>query len=288
MTAVRGPAVIRRRVGAALKQLRMQQGLHLQAVAQQLEVSSSKLSRLETGHVAPRIRDVRDLLEIYQAPVETRERIMQWAQDAKEQGWWQPVTATGSADLDLYISLEAEADKIRMYSLQVSGLLQTEAYARMILSGIASDAPPEDLDKLVEVRIGRQRVIDPMRSDAEPVVLHAVLDEAALHRGPTGPILGDQLTELLVRSSWPNVNIQVLPFSRGYANVLSTFAIFEPREARDGVVVNVESSGQDDYFDSPSDVAKYEQIWESVLARALDPEQSTELIRELLTQRTRS
>ena len=132
-----GPVVLRRRLGSVLKRLRSERGLHLDVVARQLEISPSKLSRLETGQVVPKIRDVRDLLLLYQAPNELTERMMRWAAEAKEPGWWHPFSAATAADLDLYISLEVEARKIRMYSLPISGLLQTEEYARMLLAGAA-------------------------------------------------------------------------------------------------------------------------------------------------------
>lgn len=282
MTAGHGPVVIRRRLGAALKQLRGERGLHLQAVARELEVSSSKLSRLETGQVAPRLRDVRDLLEIYRAPSDVRDRILVWAQEAKEPGWWQPFSTAVAGDLDLYISLETEARKIRMYSLPVSGLLQTTDYARMLLTGAAPNSQPEELDKLIEIRVGRKVVLDLNRSDAPPVVLHVVLDEAALHRGPRGPIMTGQLIALLEQSEWPNITVQVLPFEAGYIIPTSTFAIFEPRDSEDGVVVNVESAGQDAYFDTPADIAKYDEMWGNVLTAALNPQRSQDRIRNVL------
>jgi transcriptional regulator with XRE-family HTH domain len=284
MTVTHGPIVIRRRLGAVLKRLRGEHGLDLQGVARQLEISPSKLSRLESGQVAPRIRDVRDLLEIYQAPTDLRTRALQWAYESKEPGWWQPFSAAIPNDLDLYISLEAEARQIRMFSLPISGLLQTEAYARMLLSGAAPQCSPAELDRLIEIRVGRQVVLKAGRPESAPVELHVVLDEAALHRGVPGPVMREQLEELLVRSQWPNVTLQLLPFQAGYSMASSTFAIFEPRDASDATVVNVESTGQDAYFDSAGEVAKYESIWTDIVGRARDPLQSRELVSHALSR----
>jgi transcriptional regulator with XRE-family HTH domain len=280
MTVTHGPIVLRRRLGAVLKKLRGERGLDLQGVARQLEISPSKLSRLETGQVAPRIRDVRDLLEIYEAPADLRSRVLQWASEAKEPGWWQPFSAAIPNDLDLYISLEAEARQIKMFSLPISGLLQTEAYARMLLSGAAPRCSPSELDRLVEIRVGRQVIMND-RPEAAAVQLHVVLDESALHRG-TVPVMREQLRELLRRSHWPNVTLQVLRFDAGYVMATSTFAIFEPRDETDVTVVNVESTGQDAYFDTAGEVAKYESVWADVVERALDADQSRDLIGRVL------
>lgn len=280
-TETHGPVVVRRRLGAVLKRLRGELGLPLDQVARQLEISPSKLSRLETGQVAPRIRDVRDLLEIYEAPADLRTRALTWADLAKEPGWWQPFSAAIPADLDMYISLEAEAQKIMMYSLPVSGLLQTERYARALLAGGAPHATPAQLERLVEIRIRRQRIVDPHRSDAPAVALHVVLDEASLHRGVSGPILREQLEELLTRATWSNITLQVLPFDAGWVMASSTFAIFEPRESTDWTVVNVESAGNDAYFDSPGDVGRYRAMWNDVVDRSLDPAASRALLQRL-------
>jgi transcriptional regulator with XRE-family HTH domain len=276
-----GPIVVRRRLGSVLRRLRGELGLRLEEVARRLEISPSKLSRLETGQVAPRIRDVRDLLEMYQAPVDVRERMMRWTEEAKEPGWWQPFSDASITDLDLYISLEAEARQIKIFSLPISGLLQTEPYARMVLSGAVPDCTPDELDQLVRIRIGRQHILDRERAEVPPVQLHAVLDEAALHRGTHRQIIRDQLGELVRRSHWPNVELQVLPFDAGFNRASGTFAIFEPRDPGDQEVVNVESTGQDAYFESAGEVAKYRMIWADVLSGALDAERSRELIARL-------
>lgn len=283
MTMTHGPVVIRRRLGFVLKQLRGQQGMLLDVVARQLEISPSKLSRIETGQVEPKIRDVRDLLEIYGAGAEVREQAMQWASDAKEPGWWQPFSVQVTADLDLYISLEVEAHAVAIYSLPINGLLQTPAYARAVLTGAVPEASPEEIDTLVDIRMRRQAVIDPDRPDAPPLRLHAILDESALlRRPPDEAVMADQLRALLRRSELANVTLQVLPFRAGYTRVSSTFAIFDPRLQTDWPVVNVESTGVDAYFDTPNELSKYRAIWQNVLDTALDPEASRELIRGML------
>jgi transcriptional regulator with XRE-family HTH domain len=285
VTAVQGPIVIRRRLGAALKQLRVDRKLHLDVVARQLEVSPSKISRLETGQVAPKLRDVRDLLEIYDAPSELRSRIMQWATDAKSPGWWQPFSASIFADLDLYISLESEARSVQMYSLEVSGLLQTESYARMLISGYGSHFTPVEVERLIEIRVRRQTVLDQSRENAEPLMLHVVLDEAALHRADDPNVLREQWEALLERLRLPNVELQILPFGAGFTSASSTFAVFEPREAGDRTVVNVESTGQDAYFDTEAEIGKYREIWSDLVRRALTPEESEKYVRLLLAGR---
>lgn len=284
MTVTHGPVVIRRRLGHVLKQLRVSRDLQLSQVAKQLEVSPSKLSRIETGQVDPKFRDVRDLLEIYEAPEETREQVFAWATDAKAAPWWQPFSATiAGADLDMLISLEAEARKKRNFSLPVAGLLQTETYARSLLRNALVNGPETEVERLVEIRMGRQSVIEPDRNDAPPLELHVVLDEAGLHRIADPSIMDGQIRTLLRRSDQPNVTLQVLPFSAGWSRATSTFSLFQPRESTaDWPVVNVESTGSDSYFDSEIAVSSYEQIWENVLTHALCPEDTRRLLRDRL------
>lgn len=286
MTVTHGPVVIRRRLGHVLKQLRVGRGKQLTDVAKLLEVSASKLSRIETGHVEPKFRDVRDLLEIYDAAPETRDQVLNWANEAKSPGWWQPFSVRVTADLDLYISLESEARAVLIYSTPISGLLQTGQYARDVLRGAIPDITDDELTTLADIRMGRQRVVAPDRSDEAPMELHAILDESALHRSPgSAETMRAQLRELVERSHRPNVVLRILPFSAGYTSATSTFAIFEPRSDQDWPVVNVESTGVDTYFDTPAEVHRYRAVWDDVAAKALDPDESRRLIEDVL-QRT--
>src|SRR2546421_11414435 len=97
MPASQGPGstIPRRRFGAELRRLREERGKLLIDVADDLLISSSKLSRLEKGHAAPQDRDVRDLLRYYgQSDTELGERMRRWASEGREPPWWQ-----GGADV---------------------------------------------------------------------------------------------------------------------------------------------------------------------------------------------
>lgn len=283
MTVAHGPVVIRRRLGHVLKQLRVGRGKQLSEIAKLLEVSPSKLSRIETGHVEPKFRDVRSLLDLYEAGTEVRDQVLNWANEAKSPGWWQPFSVRVTADLDLYISLESEARSVLIYSTPISGLLQTEQYAREMLRGAYPEVTGEEIATLTGIRMGRQRVVEPDRSDARPLDLHAVLDESALHRMPGSPAtMRDQLRELVTRSLRSNIVVQILPFSAGYTSGTSTFAIFEPLSDQDWTVVNVESTGLDTYFDTPAEVQRYRAVWDDVVANSLTSEDSRAYIEALI------
>src|SRR5712691_13112148 len=62
---VRSPTVRRRELGALLRALRNEKGLTVEQVAEQLLCSTSKVSRMETGHGVATPRDIRDLCDLY-------------------------------------------------------------------------------------------------------------------------------------------------------------------------------------------------------------------------------
>lgn len=283
MTVTHGPVVVRRRLGWALKRLRVQRERRLGEVARLLEVSASKLSRIETGQVEPKFRDVRDLLEIYEASDTDRDRILGWANEAKSPGWWQPLGTTSTGvDIDMLISLEAEARTKRMYSIPVAGLLQTEAYARLMLARVFAGRTDADLDRMVRIRLGRQQVIEPDRADAPPLELHVLLDEVALHRCADPGVLRGQVAELARRAGQDNVTLQILPFRAGWTTATSTFSIFDPRDPEiDWRVVNVEGTRSDTFVDGHAVVAEYEAVWDELLGLALSPQESLTVLDEV-------
>src|SRR5918997_6329887 len=223
MSPVRGPVVPRRRLGAELRTLREQAGLTLEDVAKELECSVSKVSRLETGQGIPKVRDVRDLLDRYGVTDPAhRDRLLRWVREGQRQGWWHDFSDVLAPDpedpllpdnLSRYVALEQDASEVRGFeNTLVHGLLQTEDYARAVLSAL-STADPEATDRLVEFRMRRQ---ERLYVDEDPLKIHVILDEAVLQRPVGGEqVMCGQLKRLLADAQRPNITIQVLPFSVG-------------------------------------------------------------------------
>jgi Domain of unknown function (DUF5753) len=106
----------------------------------------------------------------------------------------------------------------------VPGLLQTEEYARAVVS-TRPNTSDDQIEELVAARIQRQEVL----GREESPLLWTLIDEAALYREVGTPgIMNNQLRHLADLSRRPNVTIQVVPYSAGpHSGLLGAFAIAE-------------------------------------------------------------
>ena len=270
---VRSPTVRRRELGALLRKLRTDKGLTVEQAAEQLMFSMSKLSRMETGHGAPSRRDIRDLCALYEVTDEAeRKRMMNLAVEGRQAGWWQSY----DLDFDDYVGLEAAAVGLRYYQCTiVPGLLQTRAYAKAMIEVTIPKLTAERITELLEVKLTRQQVL--IRK--EPLLLWAVLDEAALHRMVGGrAVMAEQLDHLIEVADNANITIQIIPYGAGaHPGMDSTFNILEfagpvPK------LVYVEGLVGYYYLDRPADIDKYQQVFDYLSSLALNPKDSIGMI----------
>ena len=179
MAGTQSPTVRRRRLALELRRLRESAKLTCEEVAEQLECSASKISRVETGRVSVSPRDVRDMLQIYGVPESQREGLVQLARDSRQKGWWHAYSDTIQPHFATYLGLESAASEIRIYEVSlIPGLLQTEEYARTVISAGMVNSPRDDIERQVKLRMARQ----PTLTRDDPPKVWAVLDEAALRR----------------------------------------------------------------------------------------------------------
>src|SRR6201986_5518220 len=133
-TQISGPLLPRRKIAALLRQWREESGESLSEVAEQLLISTSKLSRLENAEGKPQQRDVRDLVEHYgKGKSPQAGQLTRWVKASAASGWWTDFSSDVMEPnrLDSHLAYEADATVERVYTLPfVPALLQTEAYAK--------------------------------------------------------------------------------------------------------------------------------------------------------------
>jgi transcriptional regulator with XRE-family HTH domain len=277
--AGRSPKVRRRRLGIELRQLREDAELTIEQVAARLEVSDSKISRIENGQVSATPRDVRDMAQLYGVSGERLENLKQLARETREKPWWgeysdlQPDSA----------AFEAEASSILMFAPMVlPGLLQTPDYARAVLRAILYDLPPEQVERRVEFRMKRQARL----AESAPPKLWAVIDEAILHRMIGDPAtMHHQLKSLVETARMPHVTLQLLPFSGGaHAGLDGPFIIIRFPEPTDRDMIYFEHTEWEHYLDDPGAISLHLSLFDHIRAAALKPDDSVKALNERAEQ----
>jgi transcriptional regulator with XRE-family HTH domain len=283
MAIEHSPTVRRRRLALELRRLREAAKLTCEEVADHLECSASKISRVETGRVSVSPRDVRDMLELYGVPVAQRESLVQLARDSRQKGWWHAFSDTMQPQFATYVGLESAASEIRIYEVSlIPELLQTEDYARAVIRSGMMSSPSDDIDRQVALRMARQPAIT--RDD--PPKVWAVLDEAALRRQVGGPgLMRLQLEHLLAHASLPNVALQVIPFGGGAHPAMGRpFIILVFPERVDTDVVYLEDLTSALYVEDVAEVDRYNVFFNHLRATALSFDDSSALITSVLKE----
>ncbi len=283
MASEHSPTVRRRRLALELRRLREAARLTCEEVADHLECSASKISRVETGRVSVSPRDVRDMLELYGVPDEQRESLVQLARDSRQKGWWHAFSDTMQPQLATYVGLESAASEIRIYEVSlIPGLLQTEDYARAVIRAGMMNSPSEDVERKVALRMARQ----PAVTRDDPPKIWAVLDEAALRRRVGGAgLMRLQLDHLLAQAALPNVAVQVIPFGGGAHPAMGRpFIILVFPERVDTDVVYLEDLTSALYVEDVAEVDRYNVFFNHLRATALSFDDSSALIASVLKE----
>ena len=225
MIAPASPTVRRRRLAAELRGIRESKGKSGDAVAAALKWSPSKISRYERARTGLRPGEVERLLDYYGITGPRRTLLLGLAEDAVQKGWWEEFSDTLSEDYKQFIGLEHEATSVAIWHVDVvAGLLQTEGYARHIISSYSRVEPvaPGMIGRLVRVRMRRQQVLD-----REDLQLSVVLDESILKRRIGDDfVMYDQLQHLAREADRPNLTLRILPLDAEHRVFGESFVIF--------------------------------------------------------------
>jgi transcriptional regulator with XRE-family HTH domain len=245
MASLFGTRVRRLRTAAGLTQAQLGELTHVVSTRiTQIERASGAKPTLELARALDAALGAEDLLvELW--PYVYREAFPDWSR--------------------AFIAHSERAVSVREYAAHlVPGLLQTEEYARAVLSLGMTLNGDEHLEERVAARMGRQqRLTTPGRPE-----LCVVLDEAVLKR----PIGGDdvmraQLARLVEVAAEPHIRVQVFPFEQG---------------GHDAEVAYTEGAHYGQLVEEPAAVRHFSGIYDRDRADALPTVMSLDMIRSAM------
>jgi transcriptional regulator with XRE-family HTH domain len=266
----------RYRVGAELRRVRENLGWSGERVADSLQWSQSKVSRIETGATAFTVRDVDRLLGLYGVDPDIRAELLAATADENGEGSW--ITSAGGwgRRQGAVAALESTTREIRQYQpVVVPGLLQTRAYAHAMAVAVGAGSP----DYIVDVRMARQQALEGPDAPRFVVVVDA---RALLFRAFPVEVCRGQIQHLTGLVDHPNIELGVVPIGAQHAAVAAQgFTIFDFRSCLSPRTVWIESPGGDCYFSEEAAVARFEKTFTGLKSVALHGNHAVEYLNAL-------
>ncbi|MFH8416716.1 helix-turn-helix domain-containing protein [Streptomyces collinus] len=255
-------------LGRTLRFLREKEGKSLGQLAEATGYDKSYLSRLESGERLSKLAVMEDLDSSYGCG------------DLLVSLWR---IARYDAFKDKYrefMRLEATARVMRKYAPGVPGLLQTEAFAREVLSD-AEATDTEAVEEQVAARLGRQLLLS--KSPAPSV--RFIIDELAFRRPAADEeTWAGQLQHIGSVARWPNVVVQVLPFAVGVHELMGKGSLTLLWQEDGSALAYTEGDSGGLLMDSPDDVMRHRLSYDRLRDLALSPSDSLAFIKDVLEE----
>ncbi|MBB6122014.1 helix-turn-helix domain-containing protein [Nocardiopsis algeriensis] len=268
------PTVRRRRLSAELRRHRMQAGMTLSDVAQELEWSPAKLGHIETGiRKWPSVMEISALLRLYGVTGGRREAILTLVRESRLRPWWTEYEDVLSS---AYVGNEAGAVALRVYAgILVPDLLQVPDYTAAV--GRSLGRSERSVDRMVAAYLKRQEVLESAR-------LHAILEEDALQKISYDRGLlreqAERIVELATGSD--RVTVQLIPTSAGpHPGAAGPFTILEFDEGEEDLVY-VEATTGGSIVEAEEAVDACKAVWGDLARVAVSPQTTVAILRRMM------
>ncbi|HEX4091877.1 MAG TPA: helix-turn-helix transcriptional regulator [Trebonia sp.] len=276
------PVVQRRRLRTELRRARLDAELTQEQVATAMDWSLSKLIRIENGTVGISTNDLKAILAHYKITDDGRAaEMLALARGSRERSWWSAYRDASPRLIQL-IEYESASYIIRNFQpMLIPGLLQTEEYAATMIRNLIPQAPTQDVNTTVEIRMRRQQLL----RQPETPLMFFIMDEAAVRRLVGGPeAMRRQLQRLLDESDKPTVTIEVVPFSAGaHPGMQGPFMLFEFPDAADDDALYLEAPNDARLNrDDAEEISLFRERFEVLRELSLGPQGSRDLLGRLL------
>jgi transcriptional regulator with XRE-family HTH domain len=260
--------------GTELRKFRLSAGFSQRKLCAVIHMSISQLSMIENAHRAPTMdlaRRVDEALGLGTTLTGLLDRLNRAA--AQLPRWFRP-----------WLDFEREAEALRMWEpLMVPGLLQTEDYARAILSR-KPGVTVEQAEEHVAARMDRQSIL----KRPVPPMLWVILDEGILHRPIAGPeVMHGQFERLLEIGENPRISLQVLPYQAcSVVGLMGGFVVADmPKGAPPAAYIESQTT-EDRVSDRSEEVKGLALRYDVIRVDALPRYESLSMIKETMRRWT--
>lgn len=256
-----------------LRVARLQADLTGRSMAARLGWGPNKVSRLENGRQLPTRGEIDAWTVACRRPDLADELIELLGRAEVARFSWRERLAGYHIDLHAaYTRLFEQTAEVSMVEVAVlPGPLQTQAYARAVLTSVAvvHATSATDIDNAVAERAKQARLLAEGGTSFEFIIA-----ESVLRRAPCRPDeMIDQLDHLLTVTDDPGVTLRVLPDRAGVAAVpVNSFHVF------DHDLVLVESFADEHEHHADDDTARYHRALEQLRVHALTGAEARDLI----------
>ena len=262
-----------------LKRLRERAGMTQGDVAKGTNYALSTVSAYETGRLIPPSDFAKQADKLFGTGPESEddegelEGLQKLVETVSVRPWFRD-----------RVDVERKATEIREYdSYQIPGLLQTEDYARAVVSAERPMMSEDEIERTVALRMTRQQILErdddlPADQDNTPR-LWAIIDEAALLRVVGSPeVMRVQREHLLEMAQRSNITIQIIPNSEGVTCAYGrAFTILTSNN--NSSVVYLEDLINAHYVRTRDEVAQFALKFDHLRSNALTDGKSLRLIK---------
>ena len=273
------PTARQMRLGTELRRLREEAGLSGREAAALLGVSSGQISQIEFAQTGVSEKRLRSMAANYAcSDGELIAALVQMATD-RTRGWWEeyrqqlPAPFLDLAELEHNATFRRDVDL-----LHVSGLLQTEDYARALFSTRIPELSTDERELRVRHRMQRRVILE----RPTPTSYQAVIHEAALRIRVGGRATSQtQLASILELSEADHITVRVIPFALERFDDTGSAMIYAG-----GSIPKLDTVVRDGphgtaFIDAEAQLGVFRTLFRRVEAASLDPEQSRDLIHNL-------
>jgi transcriptional regulator with XRE-family HTH domain len=268
-----------RALGFGLRTCREARDFGVRQLARLIGVHAQELSNWEYGKRVPKVEQVALLMGALVVEPEERKRLLELAYSAAEVSWLEKVMPGVSLNPGTYVQYEREASELFGWEpALVPGLLQTPAYARVVLAGIG--VVGEHRERLAMARESRRNLL----TGPWPTPFRAVVADAVLQPGFIEPaVMVEQLRFLLALSRRSNVSLQVLRGNpKFHPGLCGPFVILDFPQLPP--IVFVEQYRSSAYLYAADQVADYRSAAKTLAALALSEQESCAFIAEVIAE----